>query len=200
MNPIERALSPAQREAWRACRAPGEMPVREFARETERSPGTISNHLRRAEDNLAGALAAFAGASERVDFLDERDDRTTSWERAAPMADETRIRRLNHFAWLVQLPDGHAHVVALIREGGFFKGWCDCNGWEYRDDADSPCAHLCTLRQGAFIQVRTDEGERVRVEEADAGRQAVTDGGREVVDREHAGADGREFGKPWGGR
>jgi hypothetical protein len=197
VNPIERALSPAQLEAWRACRAPGEMPVREFARETERSPGTLSNHLRRAEDNLAAALAEFAEATDPVDFTSERDQRTTSWERAAPMADDTGIRRLNHFAWLVELPDGQPHVTALLRNSDWFEGWCDCTHWEYNQ---TPCAHLCTLRQGAYIHVETDEGERLRVEEANAAREAVTDGGQPVVEREHAGADGREFGKPWGGR
>jgi len=195
-GPVEEALSPAQFEAWRAVRAPGEMPVRMFARETERSPGTLSNHLSRAEDNLAEAADVFVEASEPVDFLDERDARSTSWERAAPMAPETEIRKLNRHAWLLRLPDGKAHVTALLRSQGGYQGWCDCNGWEYRDEAKSPCAHLCTLRQGAFVHVKTAEGERLQVADASATREPVTDGGEIVAPP--AGGDGREFGRPEG--
>jgi hypothetical protein len=192
-DPVESLLSQAQLEAWRACRAPGEMPVRAFARTTERSPGTLSNHLRRAERKLADALRPFADAAEPVEFTTERDQRTTSWERAAPMADDTEIHRLNRFAWLVQLPDGSPHVTSLLRAGDWFEGWCDCQGFEY---GDGPCAHLCTLRQGAYIHVETDEGERLQVEDVDDAREAVTDGG-EIV-KPPAGGDGREFGRPEG--
>ncbi|WP_089668662.1 helix-turn-helix domain-containing protein [Halobacterium jilantaiense] len=196
MTVVEDVLSPAQYEAWSACRAPGEMPVRMFARETERSEGTVGNHLRRAEDKLAAAADAFAAVAEPVDFLEERDARSTSWERAAPLAPATEIRQLNSHAWLLQLPDGSPHVTALLRRQGSYQGWCDCNGWEYRDDPASPCAHLCTLRQGAFAHVETAEGERLQVTEASATREPVTDGGEFV--KPAAGADGREFGRPEG--
>ena len=66
MTVVEDLLSPAQYEAWRACRAPGEMPVRMFARETERSEGTVGNHLRRAEDKLAEAADDFAAIAEHI--------------------------------------------------------------------------------------------------------------------------------------
>jgi len=189
-DPVEDVLTDAQREAWRACRAPGEMPVREFARETGRAPGTVGNHLRWAEEALADAHREFVEATQPVDFLTERDDRTTSWERAAPMADETRIERLNRYAWVVGLPDGQAHVVALVRSDEWFEGWCDCKGHEY---GDGPCAHLCTLRQGAFIQVRDASGDRLQVEDAEAAREPVTDGGEVVAPP--AGADGEVFGR-----
>jgi hypothetical protein len=193
---LEDLLSPAQYEAWRACRAPGEMPVRMFARETERSEGTVGNHLRRAGDKLAEAADDFAALAEPVDFLEERDARSTSWERAAPLAPATEIRQLNRHTWLLQLPDGSPHVTVLLRRQGAYRGWCDCNGWEYRDDATSPCAHLCTLRQGAFAHVETEEGERLQVADASTSREPVTDGG-EIV-KPPAGADGREFGRPEG--
>lgn len=46
-------LSAAEREAYRECRIRGKGP-RSFARETDRSPGTIGNLLARAEDKLEG--------------------------------------------------------------------------------------------------------------------------------------------------
>jgi len=196
MTVIEDLLSPAQYEAWSACRAPGEMPVRMFARKTERAPGTVGNHLSRAENKLAAAADAFADAAQPVNFVRERDTDSTSWERAAPLAPATEIRKLNRHAWLLRLPDGQAHVSALVKGADGYEGWCDCHGWEYRNDAKSPCAHLCTLRQGAFIEVETAEGERLQVAEADVNREPATDGGQIV--QPPAGGDGREFGRPEG--
>jgi len=193
MNPVEALLTDAQLEAWRSCRAPGEMPVREYARTTSRSPGTVGNHLRWAEQALADAHREFVEAAQPVDFLTERDDRTTSWERAAPMDDDTEIHRLNRYAWTVELPDGQPHVTALVRDEDWFEGWCDCQGFEY---GDGPCAHLCTLRQGAFISVQADDGETVEVDDAAAAREPVTDGGEVVAPP--AGSDGRTFGRPEG--
>lgn len=46
-EPIEELLTPAERDAWMAVEQ-GEQGVRPFARETGRSPGTVSNLLRRA--------------------------------------------------------------------------------------------------------------------------------------------------------
>ncbi|MFB6270600.1 MAG: SWIM zinc finger family protein [Halobacterium sp.] len=194
-DPIEAVLSDAQREAWRACRAPGEAPVTEFAEDTGRVKGTVGNHLARAEAKLETATEAFLDAATPVEFETERDRRSTSWERAAPMADDTEIRALNRFAWTVQLPDGQRHVTALLRRQDWFEGWCDCRGFEYND---GPCAHLCTLRQAAFVHVETVEGDRVRIPETDAtsDAEAVTDGGQVV--KQAAGADGREFGRPEG--
>ncbi|WP_115863358.1 sigma factor-like helix-turn-helix DNA-binding protein [Halorussus litoreus] len=47
-------LSRAERQAYLAC-AEGETGVREFARETGRSPGTVGNLLGRARDKLDDA-------------------------------------------------------------------------------------------------------------------------------------------------
>lgn len=46
-------LTGAEKRAYVACRVNG-VGVREHARETDRSPGTISNLLRRADDRLGG--------------------------------------------------------------------------------------------------------------------------------------------------
>lgn len=192
-DPIEAVLSDAQCEAWRACRAPGEAPVTEFARESGRVKGTVGNHLSRAEQKLQNASEAFESAATPVEFETERDRRSTSWQRAAPMAEETEIQSLNRFAWTVRLPDGQRHVAALLRREDWFEGWCDCRGFEYND---GPCAHLCTLRQAAFVHVETVDGDRVTIPEPSASRTAATDGGQIV---EHAaGEDGREFGRPEG--
>lgn len=48
------ALTPAEREAYEAIRC-GRMGVREFARNTGRSPGTVGNLLRRAESKMDGS-------------------------------------------------------------------------------------------------------------------------------------------------
>ncbi len=45
------ALTEAEREAYVACRE-HDVGVREFARRTDRRPGTVGNLLRRAEDKL----------------------------------------------------------------------------------------------------------------------------------------------------
>jgi hypothetical protein len=188
---VDRLLSPAQQEAFRACRAPGSMPVREFARVTDRSPGTVGNHLRRADDKLTEALGEF---SLPLDFLTERDDYTQSWQRGAPLDDATEIERLNRYGWRVELPDGDPHLCGLGTERGAYVGWCDCKGFKY---GDGPCAHLCTLRQAEFIDACDVDDERVRIPSTDADADALATDGGEVV--EHAaGADGREFGRPEG--
>jgi len=96
VTPLEEALSPAQFEAWRACRAPGEMPVREYARTTERSPGTLSNHPSRAEGNLAAAAAdVFVDAAGSVDFTGEDD--------STPLVSTTGTRTLRR--WVKRAAD-----------------------------------------------------------------------------------------------
>lgn len=191
-DPVEVVLSDAQREAFRACRAPGEAPVTEFAEITGRVKGTIGNHLARAEDKFANAADEFASAATTVDFKTESRSGSTSWTRAAPRANATEIRKLNRLTWTVRLPDGQRHVTALLHTGDWFKGWCDCKGFKHNH---GPCAHLCTLRQAA--DVKGTSSDRVHIPDTDAtSGRAVTDGG-EVV--EHAaGADGRTFGRPEG--
>lgn len=189
-DPIEAVLSDAQREAWLACRAPGDAPVSEFAADTGRVKGTVGNHLSRAEDKLADAADEFADAATPLEFETECQRRTTSWQRAAPMADDTEIQKLNRFTWTVRLPDGQRHVTALLRREDYFAGYCDCKGFEFNS---GPCAHLCTLRQAAFVHVESDDGDRVTIPEQPP-KTPATDGGQPVEPA--AGHDGREFGRP----
>ncbi len=51
------ALSDAPREAYQAVEQDG-FGVREYARKTGRSPGTVGNHLRRARRKLGGGEGA----------------------------------------------------------------------------------------------------------------------------------------------
>jgi hypothetical protein len=188
---VDRLLTPAETEAFRACRAPGHMPVREFARTTDRSPGTVGNLLRRADDKLTDALGDFALP---LDFLTERDDQTGSWRRAVEEGDAAELERLNRYGWRVQLPDGSPHLTALGTEREAYVGWCDCKGFKHND---GPCAHLCTLRQAAFIDARDVDGEPVDIPDTEGEKKALPDGGAFVEDYA-AGADGEVFGRPEG--
>lgn len=49
-------LTPAQREVYEAVEQDG-FGVREYARKTNRRPGTVGNLLRRARDRLGGEAA-----------------------------------------------------------------------------------------------------------------------------------------------
>jgi hypothetical protein len=120
--------------------------------------------------------------TEPLDFRAERNGRTASWERAAPEA--ALLEPVGWDEWRVLLPDGgDVHLVQLERDHGAFLGACDCKGWEYRDDPESPCAHLCTLRQAEFGHDTDTYGQRVRVLDVDEERaqgsveRALADGG-----------------------
>jgi hypothetical protein len=114
---------------------------------------------------------------EPLDFRAERDARTASWERAAPS--EALIERTAWNEWRVLLPDGDdVHEVRLERDHGAFGGECDCKGWEFRDDPESPCAHLCTLRQAEFGHDHDARGNRIRVLDATEERAQSVDRAR----------------------
>ncbi|QCS43420.1 SWIM zinc finger family protein [Natrinema versiforme] len=86
---------------------------------------------------------------EDIDFLEERDADTESWARADPR--EALIESFGRFGYKVTLRDGESvHYCALGLEDGEYIGRCDCKGWEYHD---GPCAHLCTLRKAAFLEL-----------------------------------------------
>jgi hypothetical protein len=86
---------------------------------------------------------------ERVDFLEERDDRTESWTRADPR--EALIESFGRFGYKVTLRDGeNVHYCALGITDDEYIGRCDCKGWQYHD---GPCAHLCTLRKADFLEL-----------------------------------------------
>lgn len=144
-----------------------------------------------------------------LDFERERDRATTSWERANPRA--AMIERSSPVDYVVTLRDGDAHAVVYARERGAFVGWCDCRGFQYRDDDASPCAHLSTLRKAEWMAKhdpsdaagRDALGEPIEARdsaalESDHGSETQpelrADGRGEL---EHvAGSDGREFGRP----
>ena len=117
-----------------------------------------------------------------LDFRGEADRDSTSWERASP--GRALIERDAWNEWTVLLPDGEdSHEVRLERDHGAYVGACDCWGFRGRDRPESPCAHLCTLRQAAFGHYRDVNGNRVRILDPDEERaqsvdRARADGGR----------------------
>jgi hypothetical protein len=120
--------------------------------------------------------------TEPLDFRWEADAGSTSWKRGAP--GRALIERRSWNEWAVFLPDGEdSHVVRLERDHGAYVGECDCWGFRGRDDPESPCAHLCTLRQAESGHYDDVDGNRVRILDADEERaqsidRAVADGGR----------------------
>jgi len=117
-----------------------------------------------------------------LDFRGEADRGSTSWRRADPGRAFIQRRAWNE--WAVFLPDGgDAHEVRLERDHGAYVGECDCWGFRDRDRPESPCAHLCTLRQAEFGHYEDVNGNRVRILDADEERaqsvdRARADGGR----------------------
>lgn len=109
-----------------------------------------------------------------LDFASKRDAGSASWERADPNA--ALIERVAWNRWLVALPDSDdVHMVRLERDHGAFVGDCSVIGVDGREqcparkynDADEPCAHLCTVRKAAFVEISDAKGEPVTVFEAD---------------------------------
>jgi hypothetical protein len=118
---------------------------------------------------------------EIVDFENVAGSDETSWQRADPEA--TLIESTGRYGYRVTLPDGDAHLVAVVCEDGDHVGTCDCPAWEYHE---GPCAHLCVIRKAAFLGVEDVEGEQVTIPRVDldahsVDERAVADGGH--VDR-----------------
>jgi len=113
-----------------------------------------------------------------LDFETLAGTDATSWDRADPQG--ALIESVSRYSYRVTLPDGEeSHHVAVAVEDGQHVGLCDCKAFEYHD---GPCAHLCTVRQAAFIGERDTRGERVRIPRADldahtTDERAATDGG-----------------------
>lgn len=100
-----------------------------------------------------------------LDFATERDDASTSWERADPTA--TLIEQIAWNRWLVTLPDGESvHEVRLERERGAWIGDCHvvdgdrCPGFAFHS---GPCAHLCVIRKADVVAVPDTRDRPVRV-------------------------------------
>jgi len=138
-----------------------------------------------------------------LDFQREADERTTSWERADPRA--ALVEKVDEITFRVMLQDGaSSHSVNYARERGAYVGQCDCKGWDYRDEEDSPCAHLCVLRKAEFIRATDTNDQPIQAvdpaaleggTETEPDRQPIADGG-EVIEPPAAGEDGRVFGRP----
>jgi hypothetical protein len=110
---------------------------------------------------------------EPLDFHAKREAGSDSWDRADPRS--ALLERQRWDTWLVTLRGGEAHEVRLRRESGAYVGRCDCAGFEHHD---GPCAHLCTVRKAAVVEVPDVRGRPVRVLDPDAERaQAMPDGG-----------------------
>ncbi|GGL57804.1 hypothetical protein [Halocalculus aciditolerans] len=143
-----------------------------------------------------------------LDFKREAEASSTSWERADPH--QALIERQSPIDYVVTLRDGAtAHRVTYAAERGARVGYCDCKGFQYRDEDDSPCAHLCVLRKADFIGATSvdgqliEAGDAVALEATDATEtepELVTDGGREPVEWQAGGQDERTFGQGWTGR
>ena len=137
-----------------------------------------------------------------LNFLAERDNQTTSWQRADD--DRALIEQTDTNRYRVLLPGGDVHACHFAKERGGYVGRCDCKGFEFGDEV-SPCAHLCTLRKAEFVDALADDGQPIRAsstfEEIDAGdelpAELVADGGDRHADHA-AGDDGRTFGRPEG--
>lgn len=104
-----------------------------------------------------------------LDFENERDSNSTSWQRADPLRALIEQTAWNH--WRVTLPDGeHTHEVRLETDHGAYLGDCRiptddgpdkrCPGFAYHD---GPCAHLCTIRKAAVVHLRDVQGRPVIV-------------------------------------
>jgi len=117
-----------------------------------------------------------------LDFETLAGTDATSWDRADPQG--ALIESMSRYSYRVTLPDGEeSHLVAVAIEDGQHVGTCDCKAFEYHE---GPCAHLCTVRQAAFIGERDTRGVRVRIHRVDlethtGDERAATDGGQ--VDR-----------------
>ena len=124
------------------------------------------------------------------------------------------IERRSPAEYTVTLTGGNPHHVVYGRERGAYVGWCDCKGFEYRDDEGSPCAHLCALRKAEWSHNNLGNDPAaydVQGEPIEAGDTSAlahtganetepelrTDGGLDRdVEQPAAGSDGREFGRP----
>ncbi len=135
-----------------------------------------------------------------LNFSHQREENSASFERADPEA--ALIERVAWNRWKVLLPDGETvHEVRLEKRNGAYVGDCRnhepetphdeqerCPARAYNDD-ELPCAHLCTIRKGAVLPDRADDGTTIKIFERDDVEiasadphieDAMADGGREV--------------------
>ncbi|MFA9515920.1 hypothetical protein ACERIT_01650 [Halopenitus sp. H-Gu1] len=109
-----------------------------------------------------------------LDFHSNRDSGSASWEHADPTA--ALIERVAWNHWRVTLPGSeNTYEVRLEHDHGAFVGKCEvldgddrkqCPARKY-NNPDEPCAHLCTIRKAAFVEISDVQGEPVTVFETD---------------------------------
>ena len=115
-----------------------------------------------------------------LDFTTERDERTASWQRADPTA--TLIERVAWDTWLVTLPDSETtYEVSMHRDHGALIGECEvrdeadrCPARKY-NDADEPCAHLCTVFKATLFNDPDVNGQPIEVFDVDDAAIAAND-------------------------
>jgi len=95
---------------------------------------------------------------DAVNFAPLAESSDTSWQRANP--DVALIESTGRYGYRVNLPDGDAHLCALGVENAHHVGVCDCKGWQHND---GPCAHLCTIRKAAFLEIDDVRGDTVKI-------------------------------------
>lgn len=131
-----------------------------------------------------------------INFEAEADLSSTSWARADPTA--ALVERTSPVDYSVMLRDGEtSHTVTYARWQGSYVGRCDCKGYEYRDDEQSPCAHLCVLRKAEFLGC-TDVAGRPIEADYHAALEEARARSEPDVDEPAAGDDGTTFGRPEG--
>jgi len=135
-----------------------------------------------------------------LDFQAERDSNSDSWTRSNP--DGALIEHVDTNTYRVLLPGGNVHDCNFATERGGYVGYCDCKGWQFRDDDSSPCAHLCTLRKAEFADKKADDGHPITAkssiseidpEAVEPEPEVLADGG---ADDYAAGEDSEVFGRP----
>jgi hypothetical protein len=92
-----------------------------------------------------------------LDFAQEREESTASWQRADPTG--ALIERVSWDTWLVTLPDSSTtYEVTLYEDHGALLGECRhrdeadtrCKARQFSDESE-PCAHLCTVYQATLF-------------------------------------------------
>lgn len=144
-------LTDAERAAYLACEH-GDTGVREYARQTDRAPGTVGNLLARARRKIDG--------DGQVHLT------RLSWDRWAVSLPDSE----------------NAHVVRLLADSAGHIGECGCPGWQYHGGPEAPCAHLCAVRIASALGVGPTHiysAQAVEQEIADTSVETVmADGGR----------------------
>lgn len=103
--------------------------------------------------------------ARRVYPRTERDQDTTSWNRAKDASLEGFERRDERGRFSVAFDEGEQHDVILVEDSESFVGWCDCDGFAFhQDEAGGACAHICLVAQANALSDVVPTVEDVDVE------------------------------------